>query len=453
MNSQVEKLEHNMVRLTVTVPAEEFDKAYVQAYNKNKGKIVIQGFRKGHVPLQVVEKMYGPEMFYEDASDIAVNGSYEEALAEAELKPVSRPFMDIVKIEKGSDFIYTVDFAVKPPVELCEYKGTEVEKKAIEVSDEEIDAEIKLEQDKNAREVTVDRPAENGDIVVLDYAGTVDGVAFDGGTAENQTLTLGSGQFIPGFEDQLIGTKAGDEKDVNVTFPEAYHEKTLSGKDAVFACRIHEVKVREIPEVDDDFVADVSEFETVAEYREDIKKNITKRKEDADKVRKQSEIMDKLVEGSVIDVPEAMIDTRVDQIIEDQRNRMAYSGFSLEQYLQYMGINIETFRENTRPDALKNIKSTLILEAIAEKEGLEVTDEDMEEQFEMLGKAYGLSADKVKEFMGEDQIDAIREQVKHDKALNFIVDESVEVEKPAEEEPAVTEEPAPAEEEAEAKED
>ncbi len=423
MSSQVERLEHNMVKLTITVPAEDFEKAYVQTYNKEKNKINIQGFRKGRAPLQLVEKMYGPEMFYEGAADILISKAYDEALKEQDIDPVSRPVVDITQIEKGKDFIFTADFAVKPPVELPEYKGVEVTKKTIRVTEKEIDEEVSKEQEKNSRLVTVDRAAEDGDTINLDYAGTVDGEAFEGGTAEKQTLVLGSGQFIPGFEEQLVGTKAGDEKDVVVTFPESYFEKKLSGKEAVFACKINEVQVKEIPEVNDEFVGDVSEFETVKEYRDDLKKKIKERKENQDKLRKQEEVMDKLIEEAVIDVPEAMVDFRVDSIINERAQNLSYSGITMEQYLQYMGTNIESLRENTRPDALKNIKASLILEAIAEKEGFEASEDDMKEQFERLGQAYGLEAEKIEEFLSEDQKEAIREQIKTDKALNLIVDE------------------------------
>ena len=317
MSVQIEMLEKNMAKLTIDVPAAEFEKAITTAYNKNKGRFNVPGFRRGKVPQMMIEKMYGAAVFYEEAANIVMPEAYAAAADESKLDIVSRPEIDVTQIEKGKDFIFTATVAVKPEAVLGQYKGIEVEKAVIEVTDEEVDAEVKKAQEQNSREITVERAAENGDTVVIDYAGTIDGVAFDGGSAKGHSLVLGSGSFIPGFEDQLIGAAAGSDVEVHVTFPEEYHAKELAGKEAVFACTVHEVKTKEYPEIDDEFAQDVSEFDTLAEYKDDIRKNITTRKENEAKNAKQQKVMDQIIENATMEIPDAMVETQAENMVNE----------------------------------------------------------------------------------------------------------------------------------------
>lgn len=426
MSVQIEMLEKNMAKLTIDVPAEEFEKAITKAYNKNKGQISIPGFRKGKVPQIMVERMYGPAIFYEEAANFVMPEAYEKAADESNLEIVSRPMINVTQMEKGKDFIFTAEVAIKPEVTLGEYKGIEVEKTVIEVTDEEVDAEIKKAQEQNSREITVDRPAQNGDTVVIDYAGTIDGVAFDGGTAEGHSLVLGSNSFIPGFEDQLVGATAGSNVDVHVTFPEDYHAKDLAGKEAVFACTVHEVKTKEYPEIDDEFAQDVSEFDTLAEYKEDVKKNILSRKENEAKSAKQQKVMDKIIENATMDIPDAMVDTQAAGMVDEYAQRLRYQGLSMDQYFKFTGMNAESLKEQLKPQALKNIQSRLVLEAIIAAENIEVSDEEMDAEIEKMATMYQMEVDKVKELLGDTEKENIKKDLAAQKAVEFVADAAVE---------------------------
>ena len=426
MSVQIEMLEKNMAKLTIDVPAEEFEKAITKAYNKNKGQISVPGFRKGKVPQIMVERMYGAAIFYEEAANYVMPEAYEKAAEESNLEIVSRPAVDVIQMEKGKDFIFTAEVAIKPEVTLGEYKGIEVEKTEIEVTDEEVDAEIKKTQEQNSREITVDRPAENGDTVVIDYAGTIDGVAFDGGSAQGHSLVLGSNSFIPGFEDQLVGATAGSDVDVHVTFPEEYHAKELAGKEAVFACTVHEVKTKEYPEIDDEFAQDVSEFDTLAEYKEDVKKTIVSRKETEAKNAKQQKVMDKIIENAAMEIPDAMVDTQAAGMVEEYAQRLSYQGLSMEQYFQFTGMNAETFKDQLKPQALKNIQSRLVLEAVIAAENIEVSDDELNAEIEKMASMYQMEVEKVKELLGDAEKENIKKDVAAQKAVEFVTDAAVE---------------------------
>ena len=372
MSLQVEKLEKNMAKLTIEVPAEELEKAIENAYRKNKKKISVPGFRKGKVPRQMIEKMYGKEVFYEDAINELIPGAYEKAVEECEEEIVSSPKIDVEQIEAGKPFIFTAEVALKPEVRLGKYKGVKVDKIDIEVTDEEVDAEIEKERQNNARNIAVeDRAVKDGDMTVLDFEGFVDGVAFEGGKGENYPLTIGSGAFIPGFEEQLIGAEIGKEVEVNVTFPENYQAEELRGKAAVFKCTVKEIKEKELPELDDEFASEVSEFDTLAEYREDVKKNLTERKEKNAKNQKEDAVIDAIINDSDMEIPDAMIETQQKQMVDDFAQRMQMQGINMEQYFQLTGSSYDALLEQVKPQAEKRIKSRLILEAVVAKEGIE----------------------------------------------------------------------------------
>lgn len=426
MSVQIEMLEKNMAKLTIDVPAAEFEKAITKAYNKNKGQISIPGFRKGKVPQIMVERMYGPAIFYEEAANFVMPEAYEKAAEESNLEIVSRPVVNVTQMEKGKDFIFTAEVAIKPEVALGEYKGIEVEKTEIEVTDEEVDAEIKKTQEQNSREITVERPAENGDTVVIDYAGTIDGAAFDGGSAQGHSLVLGSNSFIPGFEDQLVGAAAGSNVDVHVTFPEDYHAKELAGKEAVFACTVHEVKTKEYPEIDDEFAQDVSEFDTLAEYKEDVKKNILSRKETEAKSAKQQKVMDKIIENATMEIPDAMVDTQAAGMVDEYAQRLSYQGLSMDQYFKFTGMNAQTLKEQLKPQALKNIQSRLVLEAIIAAENIEVSEDELNAEIEKMASMYQMEVDKVKELLGDAEKENIKKDLAAQKAVEFVTDAAVE---------------------------
>ncbi len=426
MSVQIEMLEKNMAKLTIDVPAEEFEKAITKAYNKNKGQISIPGFRKGKVPQIMVERMYGPAIFYEEAANYVMPEAYEKAAEESKLDIVSRPAIDVTQMEKGKDFIFTAEVAIKPEVTLGQYKGIEVEKTEITVTDEEVDAELKKTQEQNSREISVDRPAQNGDTVVIDYAGTIDGEAFEGGSDKGHSLVLGSNSFIPGFEDQLVGAAAGSDVDVHVTFPEDYHAKDLAGKEAVFACTVHEVKTKEYPEIDDEFAQDVSEFDTLAEYKEDIKKHITERKENEAKSAKQQKVMDQIIENATMEIPDAMVDTQAANMVDEYAQRLSYQGLSLDQYFKFTGLNAQTLKDQLKPQALKNIQSRLVLEAVIAAENIEVSDDEFNAEIEKMASAYQMEADKVKELLGEEGAENIKKDLAAQKAVEFVTDAAVE---------------------------
>lgn len=420
MSVQVEKLEKSMVKLTIEVSPEEFEKGLQAAYLKNRNKISIQGFRKGKAPRALIEKMYGAGIFYEDAANEVMPGAYEAALEETKLDVVSRPSVDIVNIGKGEPFVFSVEVAVKPEVTLGQYKDLEYTPAPIEVTEEEIDAEIKKTQEQNARTITVeDRAIVSGDIAVIDFEGFTDGVAFEGGKGTDYELTIGSHSFIDTFEDQLIGKNAGDEVEVHVTFPENYQAENLAGKPALFKVTVKSIKVKELPELDDDFASDVSDFDTFAEYRESVSASLFEKKEKAAEEEKKSALIDLAVENAVLEVADVMVDDEAQQIVENYGQRMQSQGLTMEQYLQYTGLTMEQLVEQTKPNALKNIRTRLVLEKIAEAEAIEVSDEDVEKELQQMADMYKLTLDQVKEYMGS-QTEMLKKDLAAQKAEDFI---------------------------------
>ncbi len=428
MSLQVEKLEKNMAKLTIEASAEEFEGALQKAYLKNKGKINVQGFRKGKAPRAIIEKMYGASIFYEDAANELIPEAYEKAALESGLEIVSRPEIDVIQVEKGKSFIFTAEVAVKPEVTLGAYKGIEVEKKEVTVTEEEIIAQIDKEREQNSRTITVeDRNVQDGDMTVIDFEGFVDGVPFEGGKGENYSLTIGSHSFIDTFEEQLIGKAIGEEVEVNVTFPEEYHAKELAGKPALFKVTVKEIKVKELPELDDDFAQDVSEFDTLAEYKESIKATIKENKEKELKTAKENEVVDKIIEGATMDIPEPMIASQVNQMAEDFAQRIKYQGLSIEQYFQFTGMDARKFMESLQPQALKRIQSRLVLEAVAKAENIEVSEEDMEKELAEMASMYQMEVDKIKELLGEKEKEQIKADIAVQKAVDLVVAEAKEV--------------------------
>ena len=423
MSVQVENLEKNMAKLTIEVAAEEVEKALQAAYMKEKGKISIPGFRKGKVPRQMIEKMYGPAVFYEDAANTLIQDNYPSAVDESGIDIVSRPTIDVVQIEKGKSFIFTAEVAVRPEVKLGKYLGVQVTKIDTSVSDDEVAAELEKEREKNARTVTVtDRPVQNGDTAVIDFEGFVDGVAFEGGKGENHPLEIGSHSFIDTFEDQLVGKNAGDEVDVNVTFPEQYQAAELAGKPALFKVKIHEVKAKELPELNDEFAQDASEFDTLEEYKADLKKRLEEQKETEAKRTKEDEAIQKIIDKSSMEIPEAMLDTQCENMINEFAQRIAQSGLSMEQYMQFSGLTLDKLKEQVRPEAETRIKSSLVLEQIAKDENIEVTDEEIDAEVEKMAAAYGMEADKLKEYMGDSEKESIARDLKVTKAVDLIME-------------------------------
>ena len=425
MSVQVEKLEHNMVKMTIEVEAAEFDAATKKAYNKKKGSFNLPGFRKGKVPMNVIEKTYGAGVFYEDAANDIMPKAYSDDVDEAGLDVVSRPEVDVTQIGKGENFIFTATVAVKPEVTLGQYKGLEVDKQTAEVTDEEVEAELKKAQEQNAREITVeDRAVKEGDVITLNYAGTVDGVPFDGGTAQNQKLEIGSHSFIDTFEDQLVGLNIGDEKDVEVTFPEEYHAPELSGKEAVFHVKVLGITEKQLPAIDDDFAQDTTEFDSLEEYKADIRAKLLEGKEERAKVAMQDALVEKAIEGAQMDIPDAMIDSQVEQMVEEFKQRVTYQGLSFEQYLQFTGQDPAAFTENMRPEAVKRIQSTLVLEAIAAAEAIEATDEDLHKEFERMAAMYQMDAAQVEGFMPPEQKESMKKDLAVQKAVDFLLEQA-----------------------------
>ncbi len=427
MSLQVEKLEKNMAKLTIEASAEDLEKAIEKAYQKQKSQISIPGFRKGKVPRQMVEKMYGKEVFYEDAANALIPDAYEKALEECEEDIVSSPKIEVTQIEAGKPFVFTATVALKPEVKLGKYKGVKVDKIDVAVTDEEVDAEINKELEKNARNITVeDRAVKDGDITTLDFEGFVDGVAFDGGKGENYPLTIGSGAFIPGFEEQLVGAEIGKEVEVKVTFPEDYQAENLKGKDAVFKCTVKEIKEKQLPALDDEFASEVSEFDTLAEYKEDVKKNLAEKKEKDAKNAKENAAVQAAVEVSEMEIPEAMLETQQRQMIDEFAQRITMQGLSMEQYFQFTGTNYQQMLEQVKPQAEERIKSRLVLEAIAAAENLEATEEEYEKELETMASVYQMELDKVKELMGEKEKKNIMQDLAVRKAAEFVADNAKE---------------------------
>ena len=427
MSLQVEKLENNMAKLTIEVPADDLEKALQSAYMKQKNKIAMPGFRKGKVPRQMIEKMYGPEIFYDDAANTLIPKAYSEAYEECELEIVSRPEINVVQIEKGKSFIFTADVATKPEVKLGEYKGLEVDKVSTRVTQKEVDAKIQEEAEKNAREVVVtDRAVADGDEVILDFEGFVDGVAFEGGKGENYPLTIGSGSFIPGFEEQLVGAEAEKEVEVKVTFPEDYHAEELKGKEAVFKCTVHEIKAKELPEIDDEFAAEVSEFDTLEEYKADVKAKIKEQKAADGKRNQEDQAVEQAVKNAEYEIPQPMIETQTTQMVEDFAQRIQSQGITLEQYFQFTGLTAEKMMEDMRPQAIKRIETRLVLEAVAKAENIEITDEKIDEELAKMAESYNMEVEKLKEFMGENEKKQMKEDLAVQEAVTFLVENAVE---------------------------
>ena len=432
MSLQVEKLEKNMAKLTIEVSAEDLDKAMEKAYQKQKSRISLPGFRKGKAPRKMIESMYGKGVFMEDAVNSLVPQEYTKALGECDLEIVSQPEINVTQMEPGKALIFTADVAVKPEVTLGDYKGVEVPKSEIAVTDEEVDAEVKKEQDKNARTVAVeDRAAANGDITTIDFEGFVDGVAFEGGKGTDYALTLGSGTFIPGFEDQLVGANTGDHVEVKVTFPEEYQAKELAGKEAVFQCDVKKIETKEVPELDDEFAKDVSEFDTLAEYKEDVKKKLTEKKEKEARTAKENAAVDKAIENAQMDIPELMTKTECRQMMDDFSRRMQQQGLSMEQYFQFTGQSMDNMMEDMKPQALKRIQTRLVLEKVAEAENIQPSEEEITEEIQKMADAYKMEADKIREAIGESGLEQMKKDMAVQKAVTVIADAAVEVEKAA----------------------
>ena len=428
MSLQVEKLEHNMAKLTIEVSAEDVEKALQAAYLKERSRISLPGFRKGKVPRQMIEKMYGPEVFYDEAANHMISEAYGKAYDECELDIVSQPKVAITQLEKGKPFIFTAEVAVKPEVTLGEYKGLKVDKVSTRVTQKEVDEEIDKERERNARTIEVtDRAVQDKDQVILDFEGFVDGVAFEGGKGENYPLTIGSGAFIPGFEEQLIGAEIGKETEVNVTFPEEYQAKELAGKEAVFKCTVHEIKAKEIPELDDEFVSDVSEkSETVDAYKAEVKAKIKERKERQGRQKKEDQAVEQAVANAEIDIPEPMIDLQTKQMADDFARRIMQQGMSLEQYFQFTGLSEEKMMEEFRPQAEKRIRTRLVLEAVAAAENIEVSDERLDEELKKMADSYQMEVEKLKEFMGDNEKQQMKEDIAVQEAVTLIADAAVE---------------------------
>lgn len=428
MSLQVEKLENNMAKLTIEVPAEELEKAIEGAYQKNKNRINVPGFRKGKAPRKMIEQIYGKEIFYEDAANALIPDAYEKAYDECGEEIVSSPKIDVEQLEAGKPFIFTAEVALKPSVELGQYKGVKVDKADVEVTEEEITAEIDKERDKNSRTVDVtDRPVKDGDIATIDFEGFVDGAAFEGGKGTDYPLTIGSHAFIPGFEEELVGAELGVETDVNVTFPEDYQAEELAGKAAVFKCTVKRLQEKQLPELDDDFVSEISEeSDTVEEYKEEIRKKIEKRKMDEAKAVKEDAVIDAIIADAKMDIPEAMIETQQRQTVQEYAQRMQSQGISMEQYMQFTGMTNDMLLEQVKPQVMKKIQSRLVLEAVAAAEDIQVTDEEIDQELKTMGEVYQMEPEKVLELLGENGRKQVTEDIRVRKAVDFVVENAQE---------------------------
>lgn len=428
MSCKVEQLEEkNMVKLVIEVSTETFETGLNKAYNKNKNKINVPGFRKGKAPRKMIEKLYGESFFFEEAANMIIPDAYAEAFEESGLDIVSQPKIDVVQLEQGKPFIFEAQVAVRPEIELGQYKGVEISKVDSEVTDADIEEELKKVQEQNSRIVTIeDRAVQDGDMTVIDFEGFIDGVAFDGGKGDNYPLTIGSHSFIDNFEEQLIGMNIGDEKEVQVTFPDNYHAENLKGKPAVFKVKINEIKEKLLPDLDDDFASDVSDFDTLDEYKEELKKTIGEKKESEAKTKKQNEAVDKAVENSKMDIPSAMIDTQVQRMVEDFSQRLQQQGLTIEQYFQYTGLTPDKIIGDMKPEAERRIKNSLVLTAVAKAENIEISDDEYEEELKKMAEAYHMEVDKIKELTGEEQAGQIKEDMKIQKAVELITNAAVE---------------------------
>ena len=428
MSFKVEQLEEkNMVKLVIEASAEEFEAGLNAAYNKNKNKISVPGFRKGKAPRKMIEQLYGSQIFFEDAANEIIPDAYADAAKESSLDIVSQPKVSIEQLEAGKPFIFAAEVAVRPEVELGEYKGVEVTKADAEVTDADVEEELKKVQDQNSRTVSVeDRAVKDGDMTVIDFEGFIDGEAFEGGKGENYPLTIGSHSFIDTFEEQMIGMNIGEEKELNVTFPEDYHAENLKGKPATFKVTVKEIKEKQLPELDDDFAQDVSDFDTLAEYKDDLKKKIAERKESEAKAKKESEAIEKVVEAAKMDIPQAMIDTQVNRMLEDFAMRLQQQGLSVEQYFQYTGMTADKIMEEMKPEAVKRIKNSLVLEAVAKAENIEVSEEEFEAELQKMADMYKMEIEKIKEFMQDAEAKQMKDDIAIQKAVELIVSSAVE---------------------------
>jgi len=427
MSLQVEKLEKSMARLTIEVSAEELEKAIENAYKKNRNKISIPGFRKGKAPRRMIEQIYGKEIFYEDAANALIPDAYDQALEECTEDVVSSPQIDVTQLEAGKPFIFTAEVVLKPEVKLGKYKGIEVDKIDISASEEEVEAALNKERESNARTITIeDRPVKDGDMTIIDFEGFVDGVAFEGGKGENYPLTIGSGAFIPGFEEELIGVNLNEETDVNVTFPEDYQSEELAGKAVVFVCTVREIKEKELPPLDDEFASEVSEFDTLEEYKEDIRTKISEKKEQEAKNQKEEAVVDAVIEEAFMEIPEAMIQTQQQQMLEDFAQRIQSQGLNVEQYMEITGMTQAGLAEQMRPQALKRIQSRLVMEAVAAEEGMTATEEDVDAEIVKMAEVYRMETDKVMELLGEGGRKQVKEDICVNKAVDFVVQNAKE---------------------------
>ena len=428
MKANIENLENNKIKLEIEVDVERFDQAMQKAYLKNRGHITIPGFRKGKAPRKVIERYYGEGVFYEDAINEICPVAYSEAIEENDLHPVDQPDMDIVQIGEGQSLIFTAEVTVKPEVELGQYKGIEINKVEYNVTDQDIDEQLESVREQNARWISVeDRAVKEGDRLTIDYKGYVDGEAFEGGTAENQTLEIGSGRFIPGFEEQLVGMNAGDEKDIQVTFPEEYHSEDLKGKDATFTVKIHEIKEKELPDLDDEFIKDISEFDTIDEYKADTRKSMEESAKQRAKSEMENQLLEKVVENAKIDIPEVMAETEIDAMVRDMDFRMRYQGMNLETYLGMINSSMEDFRAQFKDEAYNRVKLQLTLEQISKEESIEVTDQELEDEYSKIAEQYNLDIDRVKKDY-EGQEAGLKNSLAIQKTVDFLMDQAVIVE-------------------------
>lgn len=425
MSLQVEKLEKNMAKLTVEVSAEQFDACIQTAYKKNKNRFVIPGFRKGKAPLNMIEKMYGAAVFYEDAADEAINNTYADAMKESGLEIVSRPEISVEKIEKGQPFVYSAMVAVKPEVTLGQYKGVEVEKASEEVTDEDVAAELVKVQDQNSRLVTIeDRAVEDGDRTVIDFKGFVDGAPFEGGEAQDYPLTIGSHSFIDTFEEQLIGKNIGEECEVNVTFPEEYHASNLAGKPAVFKVTVKEIKKKELPELNDEFASEVSEFETLDEYKADLRAKLEEKKKKEAATQNEDKVVEVVVANASMDIPDPMVNGQVENMVQDYARRMQSQGISLDDYMKYTGMTLNDLKEQMKPQAIRRIQTRLVLEAVAKAEDIQISDERLDEELQKMADAYKMEVEKLKEYMGENEKNQMRQDLAVQAAVDLLVAEA-----------------------------